>query len=313
MVWSGPGIGKSSAVRQVAEEEKIEFIDLRLSLLNPVDLRGLPTINRETETARWLSPEFLPNKKKHGEKGILFLDEINLAPFSVMAAGYQLILDRRLGEYHLPEGWHVFAAGNRAEDNANVTKFPAPLANRFVHIDVEHDEQVWRKWAIHSGIAEQILAFLGKFPQHLYKFPKAGEKSFPTPRSWELASKIHKIGEKIDTAVGEGVASEFNAFLSVYKDMPDVDAILAGKEKSVPKKIDVLWALTMALVTRATPKQVGTVITYSTGMPKEFEIISILNLTAKSKEHEIATVNSPEWKKWRVENKEYIERDGYLS
>jgi hypothetical protein len=311
MIWSGPGLGKSSAVRQIADELNMDFIDLRLSLLNPVDLRGLPVIDRTKDSARWLSPEFLPNTKNHKEKGILFLDEINLAPFSVMAAGYQLILDRRLGEYTLPDGWKVIAAGNRAEDNANVTKFPAPLANRFVHIDIEHDEKVWRSWALHSGIAEQILAFLGKFPQHLYKFPKAGERSFPTPRSWELASKLFKLGHRVDSAVGEGVASEFSAFLNVYKELPDVDKILAGKEKTVPKKekIDVLWALSMALLTRAEPKHIGTIMNYVSGFPKEFEVLTIINLSNKSSQMEAALINSKEWKKWIDENKEIIEEN----
>lgn len=309
MIWSGPGIGKSSAIKQVAEENGMEFIDLRLSLLNPVDLRGLPIVDREKDSARWLSPEFLPNEKKHGKKGILFLDEINVAPFSVMAAGYQLILDRKLGEYTLPDGWKVIAAGNRSEDNANVTKFPAPLANRFVHVEIEPDEKVWRKWGIKEGIAEQIIAFLGKFPQHLYRFPKAGEKSFPTPRSWELASRLFLLGQRIDTAVGEGVASEFSAFIRVYDKLPDIDAILAGKEKKVPKEYDVLWALSIALITRSNPKNVPTIINYSSGMPKEFEVITIINLANKSKENEAALVNSKEWKKWIENNKELIDEE----
>lgn len=309
MIWSGPGVGKSSAVKQVAEEMQYEFIDLRLSLLNPVDLRGLPSIDREKGTAKWLSPEFLPNAKRHGAKGILFLDEINLAPFSVMAAGYQLILDRRLGEYKLPDGWKVIAAGNRVEDNANVTKFPAPLANRFIHVDVDVDEVVWRAWALHAGISDQILAFLGKFPQHLYKVPKAGERSFPTPRSWELASKLHTLGSPIDAAVGEGVASEFKAFLKVYKNLPDIDMILAGKEKTIPKKdsIDVLWALSMALLTRAEPKHIPVLMNYVSGFPKEFEVLTIINLSNKSQAMEAALINSKEWKTWISENKEIID------
>ena len=308
MIWSGPGIGKSSAVRQVANENGFNFIDLRLSLLNPVDLRGLPMVNREQNTSQWLPPEFLPNKK-HGEKGILFLDEINLAPASVMAAGYQLILDRKLGEYTLPQQWKVIAAGNRSEDNANVTKFPSPLANRFVHIDIESDEKVWRKWAINSGISEQIIAFLGKFPQHLYKFPKAGEKVFPTPRSWEMASRLLSVGLDVENAVGEGVASEFKAFLNVYKKLPDIDSILAGKDKKVPKDLDVLWALSMALVTRSEPKDIPAIINYSEGMPKEFEVITIINLSDKSKKHEHALLNSKEWSVWIENNKEIIENE----
>ena len=307
MVWSSPGLGKSSVVRQVAEELNMGFIDLRLSLLNPVDLRGLPSIDRENNTSKWLSPEFLPSEKKHGKSGILFLDEINLAPFSVMAAGYQLILDRKLGEYQLPPGWAVIAAGNRTEDNGNVTKFPSPLANRFAHIEIECDEKVWRDWAISQGVSEEIISFLGKFPQHLCKFPKAGEKTFPTPRSWELASKLYSIGEDIGISVGEGVASEFKAFLRVYQKLPDVEQVLLGKYTKVPEDIDVLWALSTAIIVRSTPSHVPTIVKYSSGMPKEFEVLTILGLANKGPAMEVALINSKEWKDWTDTNRDLID------
>lgn len=305
MIWSGPGIGKSSAVRQVAEELKIGFIDLRLSLLNPVDLRGLPVVDRIKGEARWMPPDFLPREGQ----GILFLDEINLAPFAVMAAGYQLVLDRKLGEYELPEGWRVVAAGNRLEDRANVTKFPAPLANRFIHLEIEPDIDVWRKWALKNNIAEQIIAFLGRFPQHLYHMPQAGEMGFPTPRSWEMASKLFQLGQKVGSAVGEGVASEFEAFLRVYEKLPDVDKVLAGKVTEVPKEIDVLWALCMAITARIEPKQIPTMLKYVKGMPKEFEVLTIISVSNKSEKLEAALVNSAEWKEWIKENKELIEEE----
>lgn len=307
MLWSGPGIGKSAIIRQIAEEKSMDFIDLRLSLLNPVDLRGIPCIDREHNSSKWLPPEFLPSKPN--SKGILFLDEINLAPFATMAAGYQLILDRRLGDYVLPKNWKIVAAGNRAEDNSNTTKFPSPLSNRFIHIDIEPNERIWRKWAIKSKVAEEVLAFLGKFPQHLYKFPQAGEKRFPTPRSWELASKLFKAGQDVGIAIGEGVASEFYSFIKVFKDLPDIDAVLAGKEKEVPKSLDVLWALSMALITRVEAAQIPALMNYVSNFPKEFEVLTIINLSEKSKDIENALITSKEWKEWTEKNKEIIDEN----
>lgn len=309
MIWSPPGLGKSSAVKQIAEEEKIEFIDLRLSLLNPVDLRGLPYVDKEAKKASWLEPDFLPNGA-HGKKGILFLDEINLAPASVMAAGYQLILDRALGNYKLPKGWKILAAGNRAEDQANVTKFPAPLSNRFVHLDLEPDVDEWRKWALSVGISEKIISFLGKMPQHLFKMPKAGERSFPTPRSWENASKLNLLGLSIAPAVGDGVAAEFDAFIKVYDKLPDVDAILDGREKRVPEKPDVLWALSTSLIYRTEEKHFSNLFPYIAKMPKEFEVLTVLGISAKSDVMEIQLVKSPEWATWCKENKD-INSGGY--
>lgn len=309
MIWSPPGIGKSSAVKQIADELGMEFIDLRLSLLNPVDLRGLPYVNKEKHKAEWLEPDFLPNGK-NGPKGILFLDEINLAPASVMAAGYQLILDRKLGNYELPAGWKILAAGNRAEDQANVTKFPAPLSNRFVHLDLEADLDEWRKWAIKTNISEQIISFLGKFPQHLFKMPKAGERSFPTPRAWGNASRLNMLGLDIGPAVGDGVAAEFNAFRKVYDRLPDVDAILEGKEKRVPEELDVLWALSTSLIYRTDAKHFPNLFPYLARMPKEFEVLTVLGVSGKSDAMEVQLVKSPEWADWCKRNKD-INTGGY--
>ncbi len=307
MIWGAPGIGKSQAVAQVALEHKMDFIDLRLSLLNPVDLRGLPVVDREKNKAIWLTPEFLPSEGR----GILFLDEINLAPFSVMAAGYQLILDRRVGTYKLPDDWFIVAAGNRVEDNSNVTKFPAPLANRFVHLFAEHDIEEWTLWAVRNGINEHILSFLGKFPQHLYKAPQAGQQQFPSPRSWVTASDLYSLRQPIEYAVGEGVGSEFNSFLKVYKKLPDVNAILSGeiKDLKIPDTLDVRWALVMAIATRAKEKHVPIVFKVAEMLGDEFSVLLIRMVTRKSDDMFKAIKTSREWKNWRLKNKDFLKED----
>jgi len=143
MIWGPPGIGKSSIVRQVAQAFDLpEPIDLRLSQLAPTDLRGLPV--PEGGLSRWAPPEFLPRAEVHGERGILFLDEINLAPPAVQGIAQQLILDRRVGSYQVPPGWWIWAAGNRKEDGASVYTMPASLANRFVHLEVLPDYPSFR-------------------------------------------------------------------------------------------------------------------------------------------------------------------------
>ena len=306
-IWSPPGVGKSSAIKQVTDELGLDLIDLRLSLLNPVDLRGLPTVDKEKKIAEWLIPNFLPRSGK----GVLFLDEMNLAPASVMAAAYQLILDRKLGEYHLPDGWKIIAAGNRAEDQAAVTKFPAPLANRFIHIELDSDVDEWVKWAFSAGIAEQVIAFIKKMPQHLFKMPKAGETRFPTPRSWEYASKLHQAGLGIESSVGDGTASEFNAFLNVYKDLPDVSAIVEGKyTKQVDQnRLDILWALSVSIAMKTNDKNFTHVFKYISQMPKEFEVLTVIGISNISKKLEMALVNSPEWKDWIRRNKDIIDSE----
>ena len=128
MLWGPPGVGKSEMVSQVAKENDVQVIDIRLSQMEPSDLRGIPF--RENGSVEWAVPAMLPNVERHGETGILFLDEITSAAPSVSAAAYQLILDRRLGQYDVPPGWAIFAAGNRQGDRGVTYSMPAPLANR---------------------------------------------------------------------------------------------------------------------------------------------------------------------------------------
>jgi MoxR-like ATPase len=135
-LWGGTGIGKSAIVRQLATSLNLPLQDVRALLLDPVDLRGLPFLGSDGRS-RWATPEFLP---KDGE-GILFLDELNAAPAMVQASCYQLVLDRKLGEYTLPDGWAIIAAGNRDSDRAVTTRMPSPLRNRFVHLEFEVDAQ----------------------------------------------------------------------------------------------------------------------------------------------------------------------------
>lgn len=227
-MWGPPGVGKSTMVRDICEREGLELIDLRLSLLSPVDLRGLPVIDKDEKIANWFAPSFLP-KYDTKEKGILFLDEINLAPLSVQAAAYQLILDKRVGEYRFPPHWKIIAAGNREIDRANVYKISAPLANRFIHFTVKADFNTWKKWA-DGNVRQEIIDFLIMQPSLLFQMPNESEKAFPTPRSWEFTSQllnVHgfegdgKVPESLKHmvigALGENVGKTFIVFLESWQ------------------------------------------------------------------------------------------------
>jgi hypothetical protein len=264
MIWGPPGVGKSSIVSRVASVTDMAVIDVRLSQLAPTDLRGLPV--PADGVSRWFPPEFLPT----GGNGILFLDELNMAAPTMQGVAQQLILDRRVGSYTLPDGWFVWAAGNRKEDRASVFEMPAPLANRFVHVEVEPDLESFRKWAMTpsaSGVVpidERITSFLAFRPQLLHSID-AKRPAWPSPRSWEMASSLLGAGLPIAPAVGEGAASEFDGFCSVYALLPALDAILDAKKstgkangsKSKSKSLDwpeepsARYALTLGLANRA--------------------------------------------------------------
>jgi MoxR-like ATPase len=246
MIWGPPGIGKSSIVAQTARKHSLGWVDLRLSQLAPTDLRGLPVA--QDGRARWFIPEFLPTEGQ----GVLFLDEINLAPPTMQGMAQQLVLDRRVGSYVVPEGWYIWAAGNRSEDSASVFEMPAPVANRFLHVDVEPDLASFKQYAVQSGIHEQIVAFLSFRSALLHHFD-ADQPAWPSPRSWAMASVLHSLGQHIRPAVGPGAASEFHAFVASYQQVPDLDAILGGNGAGIafPTEPSVRYATTVGLAIRA--------------------------------------------------------------
>ena len=183
-IWGPPGIGKSSIVHAIAAERGLPVIDLRASLLDPTDLRGIPAI--EGGRAVWCPPAFLP---REGEPpGVLFLDEINAAPPLVQASLYQLVLDRRVGEYVLPEGWWIVAAGNRQQDRAVTFRMSSALANRFVHLDLEADVEDWRDWALTRRLQPLVVSFIGVRPQLLWQEP-GDSAAYPTRSSLRPSSR----------------------------------------------------------------------------------------------------------------------------
>ena len=134
-IWGPPGIGKSEIVHQIGSEYKKSLvIDIRLSLWEPTDIKGIPYFDSNQNTMVWAPPAELPDAAtaKKYDTIILFMDEMNSAPPAVQAAAYQLILNRRVGTYHLPENVVIVAAGNREADKGVVYRMPAPLSNRFV-------------------------------------------------------------------------------------------------------------------------------------------------------------------------------------
>ncbi|MDA8095141.1 MAG: MoxR family ATPase [Betaproteobacteria bacterium] len=258
MLWGPPGVGKSQIIAQVAARHGVPLIDIRLSQMDPTDLRGIPF--RNGELVEWSVPAMLPSARRHGERGILFLDEITSAPPTVSAAAYQLILDRRLGEYVIPEGWAIFAAGNRQGDRGVTYAMPAPLANRFTHYEVEANLEDWISWAHGVDIDERVIAFLRFRPDLIFDFnPAHNPVAFPSPRSWEYAHRaLRKFGETpallqdaLQACVGPMAGTELKAFLDNMTALPDIDEILRGECAQVPAGIDLQYGVAAALVRRA--------------------------------------------------------------
>lgn len=258
MLWGPPGVGKSQIVVQLAARHQASVVDIRLSQMEPSDLRGIPF--REGSLVEWAIPALLPDCQRHGDLGILFLDEITSAAPTVSAAAYQLILDRRLGEYRVPSGWAIFAAGNRQGDRGVTYSMPSPLANRFAHFTFEAHLDDWVAWAYTHHIDERVIAFLRFRPDLLFEFnPAQNPVAFPSPRSWEFAHRaLQKFGgiselllPALQACVGPAAGVELKAFIDSLDHLPDIDSVLDGEEVAVPEEIDLQYAVACALVSRA--------------------------------------------------------------
>jgi hypothetical protein len=299
-LWGAPGIGKSSIVREIAKEKNVGFIDLRLALMDPTDLKGIPFYDKESHTALWAPPAFLP---KDGE-GILFLDELNSAAPAVQSSAYQLILDRRIGEYELPEGWAIVAAGNREGDRGVTYKMPSPLANRFVHFELEVDVEDWREWAYKNGIDPKIIAYISYKNEHLFTFdPKSDTKSFATPRSWEYVNKILNaklsndvILDTLSGAIGKDVAVGFLSFIKVMDKLLDIETILDGNGSEYPEEIDVLYTLSSALVSGVLKdvSKLDNLLNYTLDLKGEFAVMIVQDLQRSG----LTMEHSPAFKEW---------------
>jgi hypothetical protein len=294
MLWGPPGVGKSQIVAQVAARHKTPMIDLRLSQMEPTDLRGIPF--RVNELVEWAVPAMMPDAVRHGYEGILFLDEITSAAPTVSAAAYQLILDRALGAYEVPPGWAIFAAGNRQGDRGITYSMPAPLANRFTHFDVDVNLDDWVAWAYAHDIDERIIAFLRFRPELLFDFnPAHNPVAFPSPRSWEFAHRaLSKFADQpalllgaLQACVGPAAGIEAKAFMDNLDNLPDIDAIAAGSSATVPKETDLQYAVASALVSRAvrargTPdesKVYGNILHYADRFPtREMGVMLVSDL-----------------------------------
>ena len=255
MIWGPPGIGKSEIIDEIGKDLKRNVIDLRLLLLEPTDLRGIPYFNSKENKMDWAPPVDLPDDPKATD--ILFLDEINAAPQSVQAAAYQLVLNRRIGTYKLPDGVSIVAAGNRESDRGVTYRMPSPLANRMLHIEMAVNFEDWQDWATKHEIHPDVVGYLTFAKNDLYDFdPRSSSRAFATPRSWTFVSNMlesdklqgSQLTDIITGSVGEGLAVKFVAHRDVAGKLPNPSDILSGKVKKLDtKEVSAMYSLITSL------------------------------------------------------------------
>lgn len=262
MLWGAPGVGKSDTVKQLANllskvHNKPYFVrDVRLSLYNPVDLKGIPYPDKENNVTNWLKPDIFLMDESDEVGNIIFFDEISNATPAVASATYQIILDRQIANHKLPENCYIICAGNRVSDKSATYKMPSPLANRLMHFEFSPSLESWKIWAMEQkDFDRRVISFLNYKPQLLFGYvPGTDEVAFPTPRSWSAVGKltfnrdINKIMPLIEANIGKSVALEFLIFMKVYDKLPNIESIASGEDVEVPAEPDVVYATSGALI-----------------------------------------------------------------
>ena len=258
-LWGPPGVGKSELVEEITNELGGHMIDLRMAQMEPTDIRGIPFFNKDLGVMDWAPPIELPTEELASQYPciVLFLDEMNSAPPAVQAAGYQLVLNGRVGKYVLPKNVHIVAAGNRDSDKGVTYRMPMPLANRFIHLEMRPDFASWQNWAIENQVHEDVVGYLSFAKQDLYDFDaKSSSRAFATPRTWTFVSQLLQEDEidpetlynLVAGTVGEGLATKFVAHRKIASKMPNPSDILSGKVKDLDvKEISAMYSLTISM------------------------------------------------------------------
>ena len=255
-IWGAPGIGKSAIVEQFAKELGLECVSLLGSQLAPEDIIGVPQI---VEGRSVFCP---PKNIARNEPYCLFLDELNACSHEVQKAFYSLILERRIGEYHLPESSIVIGAGNRAQDNAITRPMSSALLNRMFHVEMTASSRVWLEWAAQSGIHRYVYDYICSRPDHLWTQPPKTEEPFSTPRSWHMLSDaLHSYGDDVSEhdlsllaygCLSSVHATQFVAYVRQVRCKYSVKKILDGSQRwpNRPEERDVLYFLAQSFRTQ---------------------------------------------------------------
>jgi len=322
MLWGPPGCGKSAMLISTAAKLGYGITDIRISQLDPVDLRGLPHIDRKTNTTQWANAGFLPADPD--TKNFIIFEEITHGNDAQQAACFQLIHDRRCGDYVMPEGCIPFAASNRSEDFSIVNRMASALKNRFFHIEVMSSHEDWIPWAIKNGIHESVIGFINFRPAMLNEFMEVGdanraralaeEIAFATERSWEMVSKLMHAGYHPDIemgvisgTVGEAATAELAAYLRFYRDLPDLDKVLHDPKLLRIETITepaTLYAIATGIAVRVTndPDILKKGFKIFSMMPPEYATMAIKTVIGQDND----IMDSDEFNKWAANNASFV-------
>ncbi|MCL1628682.1 MoxR family ATPase [Roseibaca sp. V10] len=273
MLHGRPGIGKTEVVQTLASRIGARLYDLRLTTIEPQDLRGLPFFDMDRQRTIWFRPEDLPDDPT--TPSVLFLDELTAAAPQLQPTVYGLLQERRVGPHRLPDSCFVVAAGNTVEDGAIAYEMGSALSDRLVHLNLVAEAGDWvQGFAVPQGLDPAVIAFIRTRPDLLDTNEAAlrrGDMIACTPRSWARASAL--MGALPDRALrntaiagvlGEAVAAEFLLIADEIAATVQLDDLLEATAKAraelYPPSMHGMTALIYALVARADAGNMGVII-----------------------------------------------------
>jgi len=293
MIEGDPGIGKSAIVYAIADQFKLELIDIRLSQCDPVDLNGFPSIQKEadgSDLATYVPMDIFPldyTPLPAGKDGFLiFLDEFNSASLAVQAASYKLVLDKTVGQHKLHDKALIVCAGNLSTNNAIVNRLSTAMQSRLIHLELATDPELWIDWAGKNNIDHRIMAYVHGKPDNLHKFdPKHNDKTFACPRTWEFVSKLISNVATLDLfammpliagTISSGVANEFIAYTEIYSKMPNINDILQDPVKAKLNQDPAFkYGVSHMIAAYAKKKNLDILMKYVDRLPLEFQTITL--------------------------------------
>lgn len=305
LIKGAPGVGKSDIVASVAKELKMKLIISHPVVSDPTDYKGLPGI--VDGKAEFLPFGDLRQLMEAKKPTICFLDDLGQAPAVVQAACMQLLLARQINGHMISDKIVFVAATNRREDRAGVTGILEPVKSRFkTIIDLEVNADEWIEWAFKNNMPPELIGFVHWRPSLLSTGEATADiVNHPCPRTIANAGEWISLGitdmETIAGAIGEGAAVELLGFIKVYKDLPNIAAIILDPKKAaVPTDPAALYAVVAALTDKAKEDNSAAIITYSNRLPADFSTLLIRDMIRK----EPKIQNTPEFIDWSIKHKD---------
>lgn len=292
-----PGVGKSDLLKQIAEDNNLELIDMRLSQMDSTDLNGFPRISSDG-IADYAPMKIFPLDDTPLPKGrdgwLMFLDEVNAAPPAIQAAAYKLVLDRQVGSRDLHERVLIATAGNRMEDKAITSRLSTAMQSRLVHFEISVDPDSWGTWADLNEVDHRVKSFIKFKPAALHKFdPNHQEHTFPCPRTWDFVSRILKVwgtsaqvnNDKLPAlsgTIGDGMAREFLAYLKVYTSLPDIGQIMSDPTGvTLSEDVSVHYALSGLIGHHMDEKNADQLMRFLKRLNIDFQVIALRAVIAR--------------------------------